>query len=359
MFRAAIAALCAVAALAASEARAEDPYFKGRRLTLLIGSAAGGPTDIEGRLFAKYLARHIEGEPGVVVLNKAGAGGLVGPAYLGEVARRDGTMLGYFSGTAWTYVNEPERWRVDFKSFEFVAYQSGTTIHFMRTDVPPGMRVPADIIKAQGLIAGGLTVDNPKDLRLRLALDMLGVSYRYVTGYGSGSPARLALQRGEIQMFSESPPSYRAVVAPSLVKSGEVMPVWYDWGDASGANAEPKSVEGLGIPPFARLYRTVTGKEPEGPYWEAFRVIHEVNSTLQRVVALPPDAPPAAIDALRAAVTRLNHDHEFAAEALRTIEFAPEYETGADIGTQVRLILRASPLVRAFVADYVKSAQKK
>src|SRR5215467_5442718 len=268
----------------ASDARAEEPYFKGKRLTLLIGSAPGGPTDIEGRLFAKYLARHIEGEPALVVQNKAGAGGLVGPAYLGEVAPRDGSMLGYFSGTAWTYVNEPERWRVDFKSFEFVAYQSGTTIHFMRTDVPPGMRVPADIVKAQGLIAGGLTVDNPKDLRLRLALDMLGVSYRYVTGYGSGSPARLALQRGEIQMFSESPPSYRAVVAPSLVKSGEVMPVWYDWGDASGDNADPKQVEGLAIPPFARLYRMVTGKVPEGTHWEAFRVIYEVSSTLQRVV---------------------------------------------------------------------------
>jgi len=359
MLRAAIAVLCSVAAFAASDARAEEPYFKGKRLTLLIGSAPGGPTDIEGRLFAKYLARHIEGEPALVVQNKAGAGGLVGPAYLGEVAPRDGSMLGYFSGTAWTYVNEPERWRVDFKSFEFVAYQSGTTIHFMRTDVPPGMRVPADIVKAQGLIAGGLTVDNPKDLRLRLALDMLGVSYRYVTGYGSGSPARLALQRGEIQMFSESPPSYRAVVAPSLVKSGEVMPVWYDWGDASGDNADPKQVEGLAIPPFARLYRMVTGKVPEGTHWEAFRVIHEVNSTLQRVVALPPGAPQVAIDALRAAVARLNQDQEFAAETLRTIEFAPEYETGPDINNQVRTILRASPLVRAFVADYINSAHKK
>jgi tripartite-type tricarboxylate transporter receptor subunit TctC len=359
LLRIAIAALCATAALGASEAGGADPFYKGKRLTLLIGSAAGGPTDIEGRLFAKYLARHIEGQPGIIVQNKFGAGGVIGPTFLGEVAPRDGTMLGYFSGTAWNYVNEPERWRVDLKSFEFVAYQSGTTIAFVRTDVPPGLRVPADIVKAQGLVAGGLAVDNPKDVRLRLGLDMLGVPYRYVTGYGSGSPARLALQRGEIHIFSESPPSYRAVIAPSLVKAGEVMPVWYDASEESGAASERRAVEGLAIPTFPHLHRTITGKPPSGPHWDAFRTIHEINSTLQRLVALPPSSPQAAIDALRAAVERLNHDQEFAAESVKTIEFAPDYTTGPDISARVRAMLTASPQVRAFVAEYIRSAQKK
>ena len=165
------------AALAAADARADDPYYKGKRLTLLIGSAAGGPTDIEGRLFAKYLGRHIDGQPSVIVQNKDGAGGVLGPTYLGEVGPKDGTMLGYFSGTAWNYVNNPEHWRVDLKTYEFVAYQPGTTIHFVRTDVPPGMKEPTDIVKAKGLIAGGLSVDTSKDLRLRLGLDMLGVPF--------------------------------------------------------------------------------------------------------------------------------------------------------------------------------------
>ena len=142
--RFALSRLCATA-----DARADDPYYKGKRLTLLIGSAAGGPTDIEGRLFAKYLGRHIDGQPSVIVQNKDGAGGLLAPTYLGEVAPKDGTMLGYFSGTAWNYVNNPEHWRVDLKTFEFVAYQSGTTIHFVRTDVPPGMKKPTDIVKAR------------------------------------------------------------------------------------------------------------------------------------------------------------------------------------------------------------------
>src|SRR5260370_6473619 len=91
-------------------ARADEPFYKGKRLTLLINFAAGGPTDIEGRLFAKYLVKHIEGQPGVIVQNMDGAGGLIGAQYLGEVAPRYGTVLGYLSGSAWLYVSDPDRW---------------------------------------------------------------------------------------------------------------------------------------------------------------------------------------------------------------------------------------------------------
>ena len=321
-------------------AAADDPYFKGKRLTLLIGSAAGGPTDIEGRLFAKYLGRHIDGQPSVIVQNMDGAGGLIGAQYLGEVAPKDGTVMGYLSGTSWIYVSEPERWRVDFKAYEFVAYQPGTTVHFVRTDVPPGMKEPTDIVKAKGLIAGGLSADTSKDLRLRLGLDMLGVPYQYVTGYRSSAPARLALQRGEINMFSESPPSYRAVVEPQLVKTGQVIPVWYDIGDASDT-APCRRREGFGYPSFPQLHTKLLGKPPSGQNWEAFRTIHEVNSTLQRLIVLAPGTPKAAYDALRAAIEGINSDKEFAAEAVKTIEFVPDYDTGADINKRARGRLRA------------------
>ena len=359
VLRAVIAGFCATALGSTMGASAEEPYFKGKQLTLLIGSAAGGPTDIEGRLFAKYLGRHVAGQPSVIVQNKDGAGGLIGPTYLGEVAPKDGTVLGYFSGTAWNYVNNPEHWRVDFKTYEFVAYQSGTTIEFMRTDVPPGMKVPADIAKAQGLVVGGLSVDNPKDIRTRLALDMLGVKYRYVTGYRTSMPARLAMQRGEIHIFSESPPSYRAVIEPTLVKSGEMMPVWYDSEDATGTAPLPKSMAGLAIPSFSQLYIKLKGAPPSGQLWEAFRAIQEVNSTLQRVVTLPPGASAVAAAELRAAVARLNDDKDFVAETLKLIGFEPDYESGADIAARMRAMLVASPEVRAFTADYIKQVQKK
>ena len=195
-------ALCA-ALLSGSPAAADEPFYKGKRLSLIINFAAGGPTDIEGRLLAKHLAKHIDGHPSVLVQNMDGAGGMIGAGYLGEVAPKDGTTLGYFTGSAWRYANNPERFRVDFRSYEFVAYQPGTSIAYMRTDVPPGIKEATDIIKARGVVAGGLGAENSKDLLLRLGLDMLGVPYKYVTSYRGSSAARLALQQNEINFYAD------------------------------------------------------------------------------------------------------------------------------------------------------------
>ena len=45
-------------------------------------------------------------------------------------------------------------------------------------------------------------------------------------------------------------------------------------------------------------------------------------------------------------------------KSIKTIEFAPDYDTGADINERARGKLVASPEIRAFVADYIKSANK-
>src|SRR5205807_1203992 len=190
--------------------------------------APGGPTDIEGRLLAKYLGRHIEGQPFIVVQNKDGAGGLVGTNYLGEVAPRDGSMAGYFTGAAWKFVTDPESHRVDLRSFEFIGYQPGNAVYYVRADTLPGSKHAADILKARGVVAGGLAIESSKDLLIRLTLDMLGVPYRYVTGYRSSATARLALERGEINLHSESTPAFFAVVEPGLVRTGKVVPLYYD-----------------------------------------------------------------------------------------------------------------------------------
>jgi tripartite-type tricarboxylate transporter receptor subunit TctC len=359
MNRAAFIGAVIALTVTAQAARAEEPFYKGKRLTLLINFAVGGPTDIEGRLFAKYLAKHIEGSPTVIVHNMDGAGGVVGAQYLGEVAPKDGSYFGYLSGTSWIYVSDPDRWRVDFKAYEFVAYAPGTTVHFVRTDVAPGMKEPTDIVKAKGLIAGGLSIDTSKDLRLRLGLDMLGVPpYKYVTGYRSSPAARIALQRGEINMFSESPPSYRAVVEPQLVKPGIAIPVWWDEVNTADPPPSQKQMEGLTIPSFPQLYKKVKGTLPSGQLWGAYKTLFEINSTLQRVIALPPKAPQAAYDALSRAITQLNDDKEFAAEALKVIEFAPDYVTGPDMNNTIRGMMHATPEMRAFINDYTRNVPK-
>jgi tripartite-type tricarboxylate transporter receptor subunit TctC len=348
---------CALLLLGGVGAADDNPYYKGKRLTVLINFTAGGPTDIEGRLFAKHLADHVESHPQVIVQNMDGAGGMIGAGWLGEVAPKDGTMLGYFTGTTWRYANDPERFRTDFRTYEFLAYQGGSTVYYARRDVAPGLAEPTDIAKAQGLVAGGLGAENAKDLLIRLTLDMLGVPYRYVTPFPGSQAARLALLRNEISFYSESPPSYRAAIAP-LVRDGTVLPLFFDPEWNGERLSISKQVEGLPLLPFQELYRKIKGAPPAGELWDSYLAILSINSAIQRTVVLPPNAPPPAVAALRDAIEALNHDPAYAEEAMQTLGFAPEWIAGPETNAQVRRSLSITPAMRAFIASYVKAAKK-
>jgi hypothetical protein len=354
--RSAFVAAVVCAPLAA--VHADEPFYKDKRLSVMINYGAGGPADIEGRLFARHIGRLIDGNPNVIVQNIDGAGGLIGTTYLGEIAPRDGTMMGHLTGIAWRWANDPGRFRVNFNIYAFFGYQTATTVSYVRTDVPPGIKVPSDIVKARGLVSGGLGPDNAKDLLIRLGLELLGVPHKHVTGYRSSAAARLALQQGEINFYSESPPSYRAVVHPGIVKEGLAIPVWHDPETRDGRLVASKQVADLGIPPFHELYRAIKGKPPSGELWDAFDTIRTISGTMLRILALPPGAPKEALATLSVAVTRLNHDKAYAEEAIKTIGFVPQYTTGPDTQRAVVEALTVSPEMRAFIADYVKKGSK-
>lgn len=349
--------LAAVCAIGVSTATAQEPFYKGKRLTLVINFAAGGPTDIEGRLLAKHIAKHIDGQPTIIVQNKDGAGGLIGTNFVGEVGPRDGTMFGYFTGAAWKYVMEPEKHAVDFRTFEFIGYQPGNAVYYIRSDTPPGLKVAADLLKAKGVVAGGLAVESSKDLLIRVTLDMLGVPHKYITGFRSSANARLAVQRGEIHLHSESTPAYFSVIDPSMVKTGMVIPLYYDANYDTVKFSVPQAMQGSSVQPFQKFYRTLKGRDPSGPLWDAYRTNLAVDSAMLRTIAMPPGAPVAAQDALRAALARLNNDKEYAADTMKAMQFVPYYETGADINTRVRRALTVSPEIRTFVANYMRGGK--
>lgn len=339
-------------------AQAEDPFYRGKRLTVLVNFASAGPTDIEGRLFAKFLGKHLAGKPSIIVQNMDGAGGAVGKNYLGEIAPRDGTMVGYLSGSAWNHVTTRDRSRVDFLTYSFVAYQPGTTVYYVRADVPPGLKVPGDIVKAKEVVIGGLSADSSKDLLLRLTTDMLGVKTKYVTGYKSNSAARLALDRGEISMFAESPPGYRSVVEPGAIASGVALPLFYNPGWNGTRFATPTQVKGLDMPSFDQFYRQTLGREPEGRLWEAYKQVLAVSSAMQRIIAFPPGVPSEAVRDIREAIARFEGDAEYAAEATRLLGFVPDYESSAGVQEEVQRALSLPTQDREWLEAYVRAASK-
>jgi tripartite-type tricarboxylate transporter receptor subunit TctC len=356
MYAGLIGLLACIAAL--PSAAADDPFYKGKRLTMLINFAAGGPSDIEGRLLARHLTKHIDGQPQIIVQNKDGAGGLVGTNYVGEVGPRDGSMVGFFTGAAWKYVIEPESHRADFSTFEFIGFQPGNAVYYVKADLAPGMKESADILKAQGLVAGGLAIESSKDLLIRATLEMLGVPFKYVTGFRSSSNARLAVQRGEISLHSESTPAFFSVVEPSMVKTGQVLPLYYDANYDGETFSVPKVMEGSSIPAFHEFYRKVRGGVPSGLLWDAYRTNLAVDSAMLRTVAMPPGTPKVAADTLRTALARLNDDKEYAEESMKTMQFVPFYVTGADINARVRKAMAVPPEIRTFVLNYMKGANK-
>ena len=52
-----------LAAFATGSARADEPVsFKGKTVTMIIGFAAGGGTDLAGRLIAAHLGKYLPGK---------------------------------------------------------------------------------------------------------------------------------------------------------------------------------------------------------------------------------------------------------------------------------------------------------
>ena len=187
---------------------------------------------------------------------------------------------------------------------------------------------------------------------------MLGVPHQHVTSYRSSATARLALQQGEINFYSESPPSYRSVVHPGIVKEGLAIPVWHDPESEGGKLIVSKQVSDLGIAPYHEFHRTLKGTEPSGMLWDAFNTIRTISGSMLRILALPPGAPKEAADALSAAVARLNADKAYAEEALKVIGFVPEYTIGPETNRQVHEGLSVRPAIKAFIADYVKKGSR-
>jgi len=341
----------AVGLCAATSARAAD-FYQGKTLNFVINFTAGGPTDLEGRLVAKHLAKHIAGSPTIVVRNMAGAGGAIGVNWLGEIAPPDGLSFGFFTGLATKAAFHEPTIRVDVSKFAFIAAGAGVTVAYARTDTPPGLKRPEDIMKASGFWLGGLAPEIDKDIRARMQLDMLGLKYHYISNYPGSAEARLAMERNEIQMFPESMPTYRAAIEP-MAAAGKVLPLWYDpLDDGENFTTAP---EAAGIPAqtFTDFLIAQKGALPSGDLWNAFRLINSAGTIFLRVGALPPGAPAEAVKALREAFAALNNDREYRDEAEMVVKYTPRYLVDDKTERLFREKLTPNPKMAAFIHDYI------
>src|SRR5437016_11979741 len=88
-----VAAAC-LAANAASAQNAVEAFYRGKTVTITVGSAVGGGYDTYARLVGRHLGKYIPGNPAVIVQNLPGAGSIKAASYIALQAPRDGTAIG-------------------------------------------------------------------------------------------------------------------------------------------------------------------------------------------------------------------------------------------------------------------------
>src|SRR5690242_10621823 len=88
-----------MAATLAVPAAAED-FYKDKTIEFVVVFAPSGNYDSYTRLVARYIGKHIPGNPNTIVKNMPGAGGVVGANHLYNIAARDGTVMGMIAENA-------------------------------------------------------------------------------------------------------------------------------------------------------------------------------------------------------------------------------------------------------------------
>ncbi|MCP4637286.1 MAG: tricarboxylate transporter, partial [Methyloversatilis sp.] len=88
-----ICVTAAMAMLSARAATAQDVDFAGQTVELVIPFSQGGGSDVWARFHAPLLARHLPGQPSIMVRNEPGSGGTRGSNAFAEDASADGLSL--------------------------------------------------------------------------------------------------------------------------------------------------------------------------------------------------------------------------------------------------------------------------
>ncbi len=327
-------------------------FYHGKQVSLMVNYTAGGPTDTEARILARYLTKHIPGNPVVVIRNMGGAGGMVGANWLSAVAPGDGLNIGYLTSLVVAAASGSSSLKSDPVKLRHIASVQGSSVTYARSDIGGGIKSPEDILTKSGFWVGGLSPDTQRDLLLRAQFDLLGLTYKYVSGYTGASETRLAIERNEIQVSGESMPTYRTAIEPALVKAGKVIPLWYNTSARFVESGDPDAA-GLNSLPFEAFYHQRKGPSPDSALWKMNSLISEIASSFIRTIHVPPGTPEASVSIFRKAVSVTASDPEFQSETTARLGYVPKFDVGERAEKLFQDTVSIDPSMKQFIQDYV------
>src|SRR5215813_6695236 len=99
-------------------ATAQEGFYRGKTVTIVVGYSAGGGYDQYARLVARHLGRHIPGQPSVIVQNMPGAASMTSVRHLDANAAKDGTVITTFDpGLILETIAAPDVFKVRFSDY--------------------------------------------------------------------------------------------------------------------------------------------------------------------------------------------------------------------------------------------------
>jgi len=319
--------LLAVVACAAAGAFAQTPdaFYAGRTVTILVGSGAGGATDISARIIGQYLGQYIPGNPTVVVVNMPGGGSVTMSNHVYRSAPKDGTTLGYsLPGVVTAQLLEPRRARYDGRDFNWIGSALKYTGIISVLSTAPATTIEA--AKTTELFIGTTGRGSPAYQFPAIAAALLGLDFRLIAGYESSNDIALAMERNEVHGQSSSL-EYWAISRPDWLTSARISHLLY---------VGPPNPVGLpGVPYFGDLVTDPADRELVD--------FVEIGSRLGWPLFAPPGVPDDRVAALREAFTRLVADADFKTDFEATVKGRLNPTSGADVSAFVDRALATSP----------------
>jgi tripartite-type tricarboxylate transporter receptor subunit TctC len=281
-------------------AAAQDDFYRGKTIRIVVGYSAGGGFDTYSRAIARHLAKHVPGRPSVIVENMPGAAGLVAANSIYRAGRPDGLTIVNFQGTqVMGQILGREGVEFDARKFEWLGAptRENAVCALTRASAIASVQQWAASktpIKLGSVAPGGATHDVPRVLQAAL-----GLPIHLVRGYKGTAEIRLAAQSGE--------------VAGGCWPWESLRPTWRQALDAGEAivvlQVSEKPLPDLpGVPMALDLARSEEARQ-------LIRTGIILPTTVSRLYAMPPATPAERVRTLRAAFLKTLSDPEFVSDA--------------------------------------------
>ena len=198
--RLALAMLAAMlCVLETRHALAQDGFFKGKTVTIVVGYSAGGGYDQYARLVARHFGRHVPGHPNVIVQNMPGAASMTSVRHLDANAVKDGTVITTFDpGLILETIASPDVYKVRFSDYQWL----GTLLRDIRicyASTASGIKTWGEMMSRKEFLIGNTARGSNAYVNGAILRKVFRAPVRQISGYPGSNEQRLALERGELE----------------------------------------------------------------------------------------------------------------------------------------------------------------